>query len=98
MLVKQVLFVYDLDCFFCVGNVWVIGDKNFDYIGIYVFINDFVVLMFDMLDVLESYDLLMCCQSVCGISWVICFLLDYSKMLLEFSVVVLMEIVKIWQE
>lgn len=55
------LFVYDLDCFFCVGNVWVIGDKNFDYIGIYVFINDFVVLMFDMLDVLESYDLLMCC-------------------------------------
>lgn len=54
--------------------------------------------MFDMLDVLESYDLLMCCQSVCGISWVICFLLDYSKMLLEFSVVVLMEIVKIWQE
>lgn len=55
------LLVYDLDCFLCVGNMCVIGDKNFDYKGIYVFINDFVVLMVDMLDVLDSYDLLMCC-------------------------------------
>lgn len=94
---KQALPAHDPACFLCPNNTRVTGDKNPNYTGTYVFINDFAALMPDTPPAPESDDPLMRCQSARGTSRVICFSPDHSKTLPELSLSALEGVVKTWQ-
>ncbi|WON76035.1 galactose-1-phosphate uridylyltransferase [Serratia sp. UGAL515B_01] len=95
---QEVFPAHDPDCFLCPGNARVTGDNNPDYLGTYVFTNDFAALMQDTPQAPESDDPLMRCQSARGTSRVICFSPDHSKTLPQLSLSELEQVVATWQE
>lgn len=94
---REVLPDYDPACYLCPGNTRVTGIKNPDYSGVYVFNNDFAALMTDTPEFLLRDDPLFRCESVQGISKVICFSPDHSKSLPQLSLPALEAVVTSWQ-
>ncbi|GLO61457.1 galactose-1-phosphate uridylyltransferase [Vibrio sp. MACH09] len=89
---------YDGDCFLCPTNTRVSGDKNPDYQGTYVFNNDHAALTVDTPDAPEPKSPLFRCESVRGLSRVICFSADHSKTLPELPVSAIRSVIDTWNE
>ena len=86
---------YDPDCYLCAGNARVTGEVNPDYVGTFVFANDFAALLADAPAPLES-DPLFRAEGARGLSRVICFSPDHGKTMPELSLLQIGGIIDTW--
>ena len=86
---------YDPACFLCPGNSRVTGESNPDYVGTYVFQNDFAALLPHAPQPQEN-DPLFRAAGACGESRVICFSPDHAKTLPELEVPAICGVIDTW--
>lgn len=89
---------YDAECYLCPGNVRSNGEKNPQYTGTYVFVNDFGALMNNTPDGnLEEHSLLVA-KSEPGICKVVCFSPDHSLTIPEMPVETIAGVIRQWMQ
>jgi UDPglucose--hexose-1-phosphate uridylyltransferase len=86
---------HDPDCYLCPGNARVTGETNPDYIGSFVFPNDFAALTQDAPSP-EAGDPLFQAAGARGTSRVICFSPDHSKTLPELDLPAIRGVIDTW--
>ena len=87
---------HDPDCYLCAGNERVNGVTNPDYVGPYVFANDFPALLEDKPDGQPGADPLFRAEPVSGTAKVICFSERHDLTLPELSLEALEKVVDVW--
>lgn len=93
---EQALPSYEPKCFLCPTNTRISGDVNPDYVGTYVFSNDFAALKTDTPQISAQDNPLFQTQGVRGLSRVICFSPDHSKTLPELSLPQIEGVIETW--
>jgi UDPglucose--hexose-1-phosphate uridylyltransferase len=86
---------YDPDCYLCAGNTRVSGAANPEYVGPYVFENDFAALQPDVPSH-HRHDELFASASVRGTSRVICFSERHDQSLPQMSPRAIREVIHTW--
>ena len=89
---------HDPACYLCPGNTRANDVVNADYVGTFVFDNDFAALLPDRQASLPDNDPLFRCEQANGVSRVICFSPDHSATLPELPPTAVREIVDTWCE
>ena len=87
---------HDPGCYLCAGTLRATGERNPDYLGTFVFTNDFAALMHDTPPAADSGDALFQMMEARGTSRVICFSPDHSKSLPELSLDAIGQVVDTW--
>lgn len=87
---------HDPGCYLCPGNVRVTGERNSDYVGPYVFANDFAALQPDAPRPEGEGDPLFQADGARGTSRVICFSPDHGRSLPELTEVELEAVIDCW--
>lgn len=92
--------VHDPNCYLCAGNTRANGEDNEQYIGTYVFDNDFAALTSEQRDkqVITSENGLFQTESVAGKCRVICFSPNHSLTLASMPVKSIEKVVETWQK
>ncbi|WP_312902383.1 UDP-glucose--hexose-1-phosphate uridylyltransferase [Chryseobacterium taichungense] len=96
--VEEKLPQYDPECYLCSGNVRVNGQRNPDYKGVYVFINDFGSLLNEKVEFSEDHSDFFSLKPERGINRVICFSENHSLTLPEMEVEDIRNVVDTWQQ
>jgi UDPglucose--hexose-1-phosphate uridylyltransferase len=86
---------HDPDCYLCAGNPRVTGETNPDYIGTYVFANDFAALLADT-PAPDSENPLFRVEGARGTARVMCFSPNHSRTLAEFSAAEIRPVIDCW--
>ncbi|MGM8228638.1 UDP-glucose--hexose-1-phosphate uridylyltransferase [Cellvibrio sp. ARAG 10.3] len=86
---------YDPTCYLCPGNTRINGTVNENYVGTYVFTNDFAALDSEDRDY-QSYSDLFCAESERGTSRVICYSESHNKTLPEMSQAAVTKLIDTW--
>lgn len=86
---------HDADCFLCPGNARITGDLNPDYLGCFVFDNDFAALMSEAPIPLAGEPLLRAAHAS-GMSRVICFSPDHARTIPELPIAAIGEVIDCW--
>ncbi|MCG8508143.1 MAG: UDP-glucose--hexose-1-phosphate uridylyltransferase, partial [Rhodospirillales bacterium] len=89
---------HDPDCYLCAGTTRANGNVNPDYVGPYVFDNDFPALLSDAPQAETSADELFRAKTVRGTARVICFSERHDLTLPELSVDGVRRVVDVWAE
>ena len=89
---------HDPTCYLCPGNTRVTGDRNPDYVGTYVFENDYPSLMRDVPDAPAATDPLFRTEPARGRSRVICFSPDHGRTLPELDEAAIVRVVDTWAD
>lgn len=89
---------YDPGCYLCPGNERVGGEHNPDYLGTYVFTNDFSALLKDTPEGKDGNDELFQAESEQGICKVICFSPRHDLTVPEMSQEAVCGVVDVWEK
>ena len=89
---------HDPKCYLCAGNTRVTGDVNPNYVGPFVFGNDFPALLSDTEIVEDRSDPLFQAETVKGTARVICFSERHDLTLPEMEVAGIRSVVDLWIE
>lgn len=89
---------YDPDCYLCPGNVRANGERNPDYEGTHVFVNDFAALLPDAPAPDGDPHPLLRAEGVRGSCEVICFSPRHDRTLAEFDRPATRRVVDLWAE
>ncbi len=89
---------HDAACYLCSGNTRANGVVNPEYVGPYVFENDFPALLEGGLDAPQSTEALLKTQPVKGTARVICFSERHDLTLPEMSVLNIRRVVDLWSD
>ena len=87
---------YDAGCYLCPGNIRANGDRNPDYSGTFVFVNDFAAVLPDVPLALASANPLFQWRSVAGEARVLCFSPRHDLTLAEMSQPEILPVVDLW--
>lgn len=87
---------YDAGCYLCPGNLRANGDRNPDYPGAFVFINDFAAVLPDIPSMFASDNPLFQWRSVAGEARVLCFSPRHDLTLAEMSHPEISRVVDLW--
>jgi UDPglucose--hexose-1-phosphate uridylyltransferase len=88
---------HDPDCYLCPGNARITGETNPDYVGTFVFQNDFAALLPDA-PMPQGDDPLFSSAGAHGESRVICFSPDHAKTLPELPLSAISGVIDSWAE
>ncbi len=98
-IISDVLPQYDPTCYLCPVNVRVNGTHNPDYIGAFVFENDFAALKKEEIDWKTNLNTTFFkAQPERGISKVVCFSQNHNETLPEMTVIGIENIIQTWQK
>jgi UDPglucose--hexose-1-phosphate uridylyltransferase len=89
---------HDPDCYLCAGTTRANGQVNPDYVGVYVFDNDFPAMLPDAPHIDATDNPLFRAESVRGTGRVICFSERHDLTLPELSLEALRRVVDVWVE
>ena len=87
---------YDAGCYLCPGNVRATGERNPNYVGTFVFGNDFAALMPQGTTAAPTDDALLRAEAAHGECRVICFSPDHGRTLPELTLPALRGVVDAW--
>lgn len=87
---------YDPECYLCAGNVRANGKVNPEYIGVYVFDNDFAALLPDADEEDVPLDGLFRAEAARGTCRVVCFSPDHGKSLAQLDATQIRSLIDTW--
>lgn len=95
---RAVLPSHDPDCYLCPGNARVGGAKNPDYLGPFVFDNDFAAVHPNTPSPAADDHPLLHSAAARGVSRVICFSPNHAKTLPDLDVTDIADVVDVWRD